>query len=274
MRIEQATRSHTGLVRRRNEDAWSAWPRSGSGVFEAELAVFGVADGMGGHPGGDVASSLAVSVVTELGAPSFGTPRDHLRQLYRLAARKISGAVRERPELEQMGTTLTVAVLRPGEVWVGHVGDSRLYWVRAGEIALVTRDHTLAQELIASHMLDAEHAESHYSSHVLTRCLGVCPDQAPDLLVRPLRPQPGDCLLLASDGLIKAVPTARIPALLADRSADAAVEALEEAALAGGAPDNVTVVLARFASTGETAADARGPGVEFEGAAAAEWTKG
>lgn len=250
MRLEQAARSNLGLVRRRNEDSWMAWPQEADGANEVPVAVFGVADGMGGHPGGDVASALAVAAVYRCGDPAEVAVAEYLRQAFRSAAKAIADRARATADLREMGTTLTVLLLRAGEAWAGQIGDSRLYWIRGDRCLLITRDHTLARDLVDRGLIGLEEADDHPSSHVLTRCLGVCPDQAPDLLHRPLRPEPGDWFLLASDGLVKAVPTRELPAVLAGRGAADAVEMLESLALQGGAPDNVTIVLVRVLDEG------------------------
>jgi protein phosphatase len=270
MRVEHAARSHVGLVRQRNEDAWSAWPGREAGEAEGALFLFGVADGMGGHPGGDVASSSAVSVLHDLGPSTWGSPRAHLREIFRQAHRRIEEAALRDPTLQQMGTTLTVACFRDGVVWAGQIGDSRLYWIRDREVRQLTRDHTLAQDLVESGALSPQEAEDHYASHVLTRCLGVCPDHAPDLLWRPLRARAKDRFLLASDGLAKTVRPDALAGLLSQGTAAEAVAALEQAALATGAPDNVTVLLVRVIDPGEAKEVET---IAFEQASSLHWTR-
>lgn len=273
MKLEQAARSNLGLVRRRNEDSWVSWPHRADGANEVPAAVFGVADGMGGHPGGDVASALAVAAVERCGDPAGRAAEEYLREAFRAAGQAILAEAQLTPRLKEMGTTLTVLLLRSGEAWAGQIGDSRLYWIRGDRCHLLTRDHTLARDLVDRGVLGLEEADDHPSSHVLTRCLGVCPDQAPEILRRPLRPEPGDWFLLASDGLVKAVPTRQLATLLAGRGAAAAVEALEAAALAGGAPDNVTIVLVRVLDAGAPPEGSRG--IPFdESERSLVWTQG
>lgn len=270
MIVEFAARSHVGLVRPRNEDAWGAWPQERVGSVEADALVFAVADGMGGHPGGDVASALAVGAVRAPIDAVRVSPSTHLRALFADAHDRIGREATRDPSLLQMGTTLTAALLRDGCAWIGQIGDTRLYWIRGRSVQLVTRDHTLAQDLVDSGALNAREAEDHYASHVLTRCLGVCPDHAPDLLLRPLRLRAGDRLLLTSDGLVKAIPTEELPRYLAEGSVEETAARLEAASLAAGAPDNVTVVLLEVVDPGEPIA---AQPVEFGEPATVLWTR-
>jgi PPM family protein phosphatase len=243
VKISYAWQSHLGLVRPQNEDAWGVRPRDTDQDLDEIPYLFAVADGMGGHPGGEVASSLAVGVVVD---PTFqlgpGEPPETLRSLFTEAARRIRDEGERDPRRREMGTTLTVLYLRSGRAWVGHIGDTRLYWIRGSEARQITRDHTMAQDLVDAGLLDARFSERHPSSHILTRCLGVCPDQRADLLKSPLRLRAGDRLLLASDGLVKVVAPDLLSDLMVGHGAQEATNLLVEAALQGGAPDNVTVI--------------------------------
>ncbi len=211
---------------------------------EALLAA--VADGMGGHPGGDQASALAVGSLAREAWPPSDDPRQWLRAAFRHAGERIAQAARHEPSLTGMGTTLVATLFLPEGAWVSSVGDSRLYWIRGQSMTLVTRDHTMAADLVRRGQLDAAEADRHPASHLLTRCLGTCPDATPDLLPRPLHPIPGDCFLLTSDGLVRAVEAGDLPSLLAGKTAAAGADALLQASLAGGAPDNVTVIVVRW----------------------------
>lgn len=263
MELDAAARTHRGLVRSRNEDAVCLWPSAeGTGVRDALLAA--VADGMGGHPGGDRASALAVGSLAGESWPPPPDPRSWLETAFHGAGARIAEKARSEPTLTGMGTTLVAALFLPGGVWVSSVGDSRLYWIRGDRTTLVTRDHTMASDLVRRGLLDAAEADRHPASHLLTRCLGTCPDATPDLPSRPLRPLPGDRFLLTSDGLGRVVGSDRLPSLMAGGSA-AAADALVEAALAGGAPDNVTVIVVHW--LGAAPAEEAG-GLDFEGAAA------
>jgi len=201
---------------------------------------------MGGHPGGDVASALATSVIHAWNGPERGeSALESLTRLHGAAKQRVDERSHEESRLKEMGTTLTIAMVLRGLCYVSHIGDSRLYWLRGNRIARVTRDHTLAEEMVENGRLRREDADSHPMANVLTRCLGVCPDQHPDLLERGLRLAADDRLLLASDGLMKTVPTGELPGYVSGVDPRAAVDALMEAALAAGAPDNVTVIVVR-----------------------------
>jgi protein phosphatase len=268
MELDAVARTHRGLVRPRNEDAAGLWPEDeGPKVRTALLSA--VADGMGGHPGGDRASALAVGSLAGENWPPTGDPRIWLAGAFHNAGARIAQEARSEPSLTGMGTTLVATLFLSGGVWVSSVGDSRLYWIRGDRLILVTRDHTMASDLVRRGLLAPADADRHPASHLLTRCLGTCPDATPDLPSRPLRPFPGDLFLLTSDGLGRAVEVERVPSLVAGRSAAAAADALVEAALEGGAPDNVTVVVVRW--LGEPPAREAG-GVDFEAVSA--WDRG
>lgn len=262
MELDAATRTHRGLIRARNEDAACLCPRT-EGAGSRGMLLAAVADGMGGHPGGDRASSLVVdSLAGENWIPGTD-PRAWLRAAFARAGERIAQEARGEPSLTGMGTTLVAAFFLPGGAWVASVGDSRLYWIRGGRPVLVTRDHTMASDLVRRGLLDEADADRHPSSHLLTRCLGTCPDATPDLLPGPLRPDPGDLFLLTSDGLGRGVEGRRLPILVAGKSSAEAADTLVEAALEGGAPDNVTVIVVRW--LGEAPAEGAGV-VEFEAA--------
>jgi PPM family protein phosphatase len=264
MELDAAARTHRGLVRSRNEDAACIWPEAeGTGPRGALLAA--VADGMGGHAGGDRASTLAIGSLPDRSWPPAVDPRSWLETAFRRAGERIVREARSEPSLATMGTTLVAALFLPDGAWVSSVGDSRLYWIRGERLVLVTRDHTMASDLVRRGLLDACEADRHPSSHLLTRCLGACPDATPDLPSRPLRPLSGDLFLLTSDGLGRAVETEDLPSLVGGKSAAVAADGLVEAALNGGAPDNVTVIVVRW--LGEPPAWEIG-GMEFEAVSA------
>lgn len=236
--------SDRGRVRPGNEDAFRARP---------DLGIFLVADGMGGHAAGEVASTVAADVVeqgveTALAAHQDGPALDAaIVDVIREADRAIRTRASREVDKAGMGTTLTVAVAAPsGEhVVVAHVGDSRAYRLRDGTLHRITTDHTWVQEQIGRGLLTPEQARSHPSASVITRALGVggTPLQV-DLHREPLRR--GDVFLLCSDGLTTVLDDDEILAILtADTTWDTAAERLVEAANSRGGPDNITVVVAR-----------------------------
>lgn len=234
-----AARTDTGLVRAKNEDAY---------FVEAEAGAYGVADGLGGHAAGEVASRLAVRRVA--GALS-SLPRgvapeeahEALRSAIEEANREIHGEARARPDLAGMGTTLTALFLTDGGKYVvGHVGDSRAYLLRAGELRRITRDHTYVQELVDRGRLTDEQARVHPRSSVLTRALGL--DREVEVELHEGEVRTGDRFLLATDGLTGMLPEEELRTLLeAERPPEAAAELLVESANQAGGMDNTTVVV-------------------------------
>jgi protein phosphatase len=228
-----AARSEVGLVRSENQD---------SGYAGARLVV--VADGMGGHAAGDVASSATVSALAPLDTdPSWVDPLDALRARLDAANARLREIVTARPELEGMGTTVT-ALLRAGaQVALAHVGDSRCYLLRAGALTRLTRDDTFVQTLVDSGQITAEEAAHHPQRSVLTQALDGRNLVVPHLSVRPA--QVGDRYLLCSDGLSAVVTDETIQATLAGAGEPAeAVDRLVDLALRAGGPDNITCLVA------------------------------
>ncbi len=217
-------------MRRHNEDRSLARP-----------AVLAVADGMGGALAGEVAAQVAVEAVAGLSAP---VTADDVRRALQEANRAIRRMAAEDPDKAGMGTTLTTALLADDRLDVVHVGDSRAYLWRDGELRQLTEDHSVVAELVRRGSLSAEDAEHHPHRNVITRALGAEPEVVADTVSEPLRD--GDVVLLCSDGLSSYVPQRDIAAALAGAgSLREAAAALVERANAAGGTDNVTVVLAR-----------------------------
>ncbi|GAB7192979.1 protein phosphatase 2C domain-containing protein [Kineococcus sp. NUM-3379] len=232
--LRYAARSDVGLVRSNNQDSGYAGPH---------LLV--VADGMGGHAGGDVASSLAVGELAVLDGESHGSDdaAQHLVDAVHAANEQLRRRVGEEPALAGMGTTVT-ALLRTGaRLVLAHIGDSRAYLLRDGELTQLTRDHTYVQSLIDSGQLSPEEAGNHPQRSVIMRVLTGERDDRPDVSVREARI--GDRFLLCSDGLSGVVSHETIHEELAEPADPAqACQRLVDLALRGGAPDNVTCVVA------------------------------
>ena len=219
-------------MRERNEDAVVTGPH---------LAA--VADGMGGAPGGEIASSLAIAIVTDA---FTGRSPDELTAAVRAANRAIWDRARASEELDGMGTTICAAgLVGEGQLAVVHVGDSRAYLARAGSLTSVTHDHSVTGELVRRGELTAEAAARHPHRHVLTRALGVGPGVELDCGVHPVAS--GDRLLLCTDGLFTEVPRDDITAVMsADGSLETTAEELVRRALTAGGRDNVSVVVAEI----------------------------
>lgn len=229
-----AAASHVGRVRSNNQD---------SGYAGTHLFV--VADGMGGHAGGDVASALAIQAIAQTDA-RFDTAeeaRDALEQALLTANGELAETVFEHPELTGMGTTVS-GLVRVGErMALAHIGDSRIYLLRDGEFTQVTKDHTFVQRLVDSGRITPEEAAVHPRRSVLMRVLGDV-DISPEIDTDVLETMPGDRWLLCSDGLSGYVDDERIAEILTENAdAEAAVDALIQASLDNGAPDNVTVLV-------------------------------
>ena len=246
LRASFAGRSDTGRVRARNEDAWIVSEEDG-------LAV--VADGMGGHPGGDTASRLAADAAAGTlreAAPRAATSADNLHgplgdamaRCVLDAHRAVRLTARETPSLDGKGTTRTALLVAPGSGrWaVGHAGDSRAYLLRGGRLEQVTRDDTWIQAEVEAGRIPPEEARGHPAAHVLRQCVGL--DEPPEPRRYGGDARPGDRFLLCSDGLTDMVEDSVIQELLADADdPDEAARSLVERALEEGGKDNVTVVV-------------------------------
>src|SRR5919199_4954187 len=228
----------TGRKRRHNEDSFVLSP-----------PVFAIADGMGGANAGEVASGLAVEALREAPGDVYGEGR--VVSLIQEANRRVYERALEDAAASGMGTTMTLALLEEDTVRIGHVGDSRAYLIRDGELHQLTEDHSLVGELVRSGKLAPEDAESHPQRSVITRVLGTDPDVDVDRITVETRP--GDLFLLCSDGLYSMVGNDKILELVERHRGDldAAAKALVRAANRLGGEDNITVVAFEIAGTGE-----------------------
>lgn len=245
--FESAIGSHVGMVRSNNQDSGYAGNR-----------LFLVADGMGGHAGGDVASALTARAIAKLDPPLEAGEDDalnatipenpaaaanQLADSLLQANRMLRATVGERPELSGMGTTFCGFFTVGTQLALAHIGDSRLYLLRDGKMRQITKDHTFVQRLVDSGRITEEEAKTHPRRSVLMRVLGDV-DSSPDIDTEVLETQPGDVWLLCSDGLCGYVEDDDIERILLRRtSLQGAVDALIDKSLSFGAPDNVTVAL-------------------------------
>ena len=232
MKFIWATATHKGMVREINED--SLFPTDDGQTSDRVTLM--VADGMGGHVAGEVASRLAVNAA----ASSELDPAD------RVAAgnRAIREEVGRQPDLEGMGTTMTMVQLdgQKGIAHFAHVGDSRGYLLRGGELTQVTQDHTVMAEYLASGKLSAEEVMNHPQRHMITRCLGLTRFVNVDEMLIDLEPE--DRILLCSDGLNSMVDDGKIAEGLGIGTAGDAAWKLVEIANEAGGQDNITVIVA------------------------------
>ena len=231
MRLRVGTKSDVGKVRQVNEDS-----------FLAEEPLFVIADGMGGHLAGDVASATAVEIITEQASNArLDDPRS-LSTILRSANRAIWEKARADPSLKGMGTTCTLVMIDDGRAELAHVGDSRAYLLRGGELKQLTEDHTLVSRMVKEGRLRAEEAAHHPQRNIITRALGVDADVEVDL--EPMELVPGDRLLLNSDGLTSMVEADSVKkVLLEETDPQAAADRLVTIANEAGGEDNVTVVV-------------------------------
>lgn len=230
MKYLWAAASHQGMVRQNNED--SMYPES-SGESTGPTVLI-VADGMGGHVAGEVASRLAVNAAASTDVDAAD----------RVAAgnRAIREEVARQPTLEGMGTTMTLVTLNEdGTATFGHVGDSRAYLHRDGELNQITEDHTVAAEYVALGQISAKEAASHPQRHMLTRTLGLTRFVNVDEITLDLKD--GDRILLCSDGLTEMVSDEMIAGALEDDTADDVAWRLVELANEAGGTDNISVIV-------------------------------
>lgn len=241
--MKTAFRTDVGQVRTINEDR-AVIERLPGGIVLAVLA-----DGMGGHQAGDVASQTAVDLVVQALAGQeqdlpAGEQEKRLRAAIVAANADIYARSISRPELAGMGTTLVVALAGPERGVIAHVGDSRAYLLRSGQLDRLTEDHSLVNELVRSGQISPEEAEGHPRRNVLTRAVGTEPDVVPDM--HEWVWSPGDTLLLCTDGLTNMMSEAAISGLLQETDdVEAVADKLLEAALAAGGDDNITVIVVR-----------------------------
>jgi protein phosphatase len=247
--------SHPGRVRKNNEDACAA---------SSEAHAYVVCDGMGGAAGGEVASHLAAeTVVATLNSlDAAARPQTRLANAINAGNHAIYQRARQSTSLHGMGTTLVALFYappaptvsprpRPPSLWLAHVGDSRCYCLRAGEISLLTADHSLVEEQLRAGAITAEQAARSPMRNLITRAVGSQANVEPE--IQGLRPCPGDLYLLASDGLTRelnddvlATQLRTIPASPTQADLDAACETLVSAANNNGGHDNITVLLLAF----------------------------
>ncbi|MEO0463957.1 MAG: protein phosphatase 2C domain-containing protein [Pseudomonadota bacterium] len=235
-RMMSVGQTHPGLVRDRNEDSFFA---------DAPNCFWVVADGMGGHSGGDQASEAITQLMRITQLPSAFVPSSHTLSDAIYSANQ---AIWERSQElgEQMGSTIVTLYVREGRYAIMWVGDSRAYLLRRGELARLSRDHSQVQAMVDAGTLSEEEAEEHPMAHVLSRALGVAPQVDIDATAGSVRP--GDVFLLCSDGLTGLVSDAEISDIVNSTTIDDAVEELLELVMERGAPDNVTIVLAEVAA--------------------------
>lgn len=239
MKIEAWFLTDKGLRRDSNQD---------SCLINKEIGVYIVADGMGGHSGGEVASAIAVQTMEDIlkNPEAQGmAPREVLTHAYEEASRRIyDKAATESPELAGMGTTMVTAYVRDQRVYIANVGDSRCYLFRKPHLWQITEDHSLLNEQIRAGVLKEENIGQFVARNVITRSVGYEREVVPDIIEREI--VAGESYLLCSDGLSGLVGDQKISQILNQNSPDKAVKTCVDQALANGGDDNVTVLILHF----------------------------
>ncbi|HET7109739.1 MAG TPA: Stp1/IreP family PP2C-type Ser/Thr phosphatase, partial [Gemmatimonadales bacterium] len=240
MHFSCAARTDVGVVRSGNEDNF---------LMLADRGIFIVADGMGGHAAGEVASEMAVRIVAEELGQYRGLSDDELATRMHNAIRKANEAIFSRTLSEHdkrgMGTTLTALVLLPDRYLIGQVGDSRAYLLRSDRLRQITKDHSYVQEQVDAGLLTPEQARVHPYSNVITRCVGAGMEVTPDIYFGALESE--DLLLLASDGLTGMLEDEQLRRLLkADGGPQRSVDQMITEANRRGGLDNITAIVIRI----------------------------
>ncbi len=232
--VEVSGQSDIGCQRENNEDSFGYWEPEGDEEFlrKGRLAI--VADGMGGYEGGQEASNLAVD------------PQQTLNEALQAAHDRVREHGFAHPKLRGMGTTCTAIALVGNALHYVHVGDTRLYLVREGQITQITRDHSYVGRLLEAGMISREEAEKHPQRNILTAALGTSADLIMESPGQPELVQSGDVLVVCSDGLWGQVQDAEILEAVANQSPEAAARALIELARERGGPDNITLQILRL----------------------------
>lgn len=253
MRLEAAARTDPGPVRENNEDNF---------LVDVDAGLFVVADGMGGHAAGEVASEIAVQAVAEVLleaedpeetrlARATPDPQDAIRERLRYAMNQASLRIRraalEDPAQAGMGTTLCVLLIEDGVAHLGHVGDSRIYLFRDDSLQRLTRDHTVVQQEIDAGRLTPELARIVPHKNILTQSVGYHGPVEPDTATRPVTV--GDLFIICSDGLTDPLDDDALAEIIRNTPAEDLAEELVQQALDNGTEDNVTVVVASVHGT-------------------------
>lgn len=227
-----------GLKRQANQDSF---------LIDERLGVFMVADGVGGHMGGEVASALAVETVREVaGHPKAKNfqPKQVLMQALQEASHRIYDRATQEVKLNGMGTTIVMGYVRDAKMYIANVGDSRCYLYRKPYVWQLTEDHSLINEQVRLGLLDEEQARKVIGKNIITRSVGFERDVFPDLLEREI--STGDTYIFCSDGLSGMVSDQKILQTMTDVPMEKTAEVLIQQALAAGGDDNVTVLVLHF----------------------------
>jgi len=244
--IEAASLTDVGRQRSNNEDSYIYWEPDSDEDFRRKGRLAVIADGMGGYEGGQEASRLAVETVRSVYDNAFaGDPQETLVDAFAAAHQNIQRFAQEHPQFYGMGTTCTALAIVDRQLSFAHVGDSRLYLIRAESISRLTRDHSYVGRLVESGIVRSEDAESHPQRHILTAALGSGREVTPNVPDHPFPLEEGDTLLLCTDGLWGLVGDPDLARIVQANPPAEACQKLVAMALERGGPDNITVLLLR-----------------------------
>lgn len=244
--IELGNLSDTGCVREDNQDSYCYAEPQSDEDFKTKGRLVMVADGMGGYEGGKLASGIAVEVIrTTYVSSAIEDTELVLTDALTKAHLAIRSFAREHPEYSGMGTTCTAAVLRNGDLYYGHVGDSRLYLLRDSQITRLTRDQTLTERMMEQGLLRTDEATTHPDRHVLTAAMGVGESLPAEFPVAPIPLLPDDILLLCTDGLYDLIGDDELRDMAYQAAPGTACKQLIETARSRGGYDNITVQIVK-----------------------------
>ena len=243
--IELTNLTDAGCEREENEDYFCYFEPESDEKFTKKGRLAVVADGMGGHEGGQVASRLAVDVVRDVYFESPAEPESALVEALQAAHEAIRQCAADHPSLRGMGTTCTALALRDGRLYFAHVGDSRLYRINRLAITRLTQDQSYVNRLLKEGILRPEEAEKHPDRHILVTALGSDSAVQVEIPETPLEFAPEDSLLLCTDGLHSVVSEEEILAVATRCKPEEACRELLQLAMARGGPDNITVQILR-----------------------------
>jgi len=249
--LEIAGLSDIGCQRENNEDQFAYWEPANDEEFARKGRLAVVADGMGGHEGGQEASRIAVETIQEVFAD---TPDADVQSLltigFQIAHERILEYAAVHPQLHGMGTTATAIAIREKELYYAHVGDSRLYLVRGANISRLTQDHSYVGRLVQNGVISAQEAEIHPQRHILTAALGAGAELWPETPQHAIELQNGDVLILCTDGLWSLLSENEIRTVVLGCEPPEACRSLIQMTKDRGGPDNITVQVLRL-SAGE-----------------------
>jgi PPM family protein phosphatase len=243
--LEVASLTDIGRLRGNNEDSSLYWEPDSDKEFARKGRLAVIADGMGGYEGGQEASRLAVETVRFVYDRDFDDAQNALVTGLRSAHATIPRYAEQHPQFSGMGTTCTALAIVERSLYFAHIGDSRLYLLRAGATSRLTRDHSYVSRLVENGIVRSEDAESHPQRHILTAALGSGREVIPDKPEHPIALDEGDVLVLCTDGLWSVVGEVELARLALSQPPAEACASMVNAALDRGGPDNVTVVVLR-----------------------------